>query len=66
VKPIAGIDMTPSGVCRVVWEITICTTFVAVRSLTPRALAVVAKGEIWLTPHRSAVVTMRATLFVLD
>jgi hypothetical protein len=37
-------------VWRVVPEITICTTLVAVRSLTPRVPAIVAKGEIWLTP----------------
>jgi hypothetical protein len=37
VLPKAGIDTTPGGVCRIVPEITIWATLVAVRSLTARA-----------------------------
>jgi len=42
-------DSGPSLVCDEPAR-TICTTLVAVRSLTPRVPAIVAKGEIWLTP----------------
>ena len=46
-------DVDGGNVRRVVPEITICTTLVAVRSFTPRVPAIVAKGDSWLTPVQS-------------
>ena len=51
--PKAGIETTPFGSCRMVPEITIWATLVAVGSLTARLPAIVAKGEIRLTPVQS-------------
>src|SRR6476661_7933415 len=48
--PKAGIEMMSAGVRRVVPEITICATLVAAGSLTARAPAMVAYGEIALMP----------------
>src|SRR5476651_2528603 len=47
--PNAGIETAPS-VCRLVPEMTICATLVALGSLTAQAPVSVAKGEIELSP----------------
>ena len=43
-------EMMPAGACRIVPEITICATFVAVGSFTAREPLIVANCEIGLTP----------------
>ena len=48
--PKAGMESAPGGICRLVPEITICATLVALGSLTARTPVSVASGESALWP----------------